>query len=240
MTRKAALAHEKKSPEHLQNLHNTEMWWDPKPDIEAWLSPAQPTVQTTREIKYQEHCFWVDNVGEFVRHLIAVNQWSSHNIFNKVPFWIKGVEAAERGEPWKLETFLETRPDMHAAPSPSFAASDKGWSNKGSGNEDWGWLQREQNENVEKEEEDNGWGPTSKDTCWDDPECETEQPKNNWTRDSKTGEPAYEFVEDIARQTAADTAKKRQMHFFFQVRYNPFLLVPLITLPTDAYRRKTE
>lgn len=88
MTTSAALAHERDSIEHAHNASAVEMWnaqldgaWGPVPEDE------RPTTYDELRARTQRSEF--DQVRDMV------------------PFWQKGMEAAERGEVLKLEAFLD-------------------------------------------------------------------------------------------------------------------------------------
>jgi hypothetical protein len=92
------------------------MWLNPVSDAGAWEAPPkhglQPPQNTLwrQENRLEEHSYFVDQLVEFI------------------PYWIKGVEAAERGEDsWKLEEFLESRPSRQ----PRKKVSSQEWSNHG-------------------------------------------------------------------------------------------------------------
>ncbi|KZP10537.1 hypothetical protein FIBSPDRAFT_1051268 [Athelia psychrophila] len=88
MTTSAAMAHERDSSEHAHNASAVEMW-NAQPN-DAW--GAVPEVD--RPTTYDE--------------LRARTQRSEFDqVRDMVPFWQKGVEAAERGEVLRLEEFLD-------------------------------------------------------------------------------------------------------------------------------------
>lgn len=87
MSTDAAVEHERDSVEHARNVSDVEMW-NPRPD-DAWVMPEDDTPLTFDELKLRTQQLHVDQVRDMV------------------PFWMKGVEAAERGEVLRLEDFLE-------------------------------------------------------------------------------------------------------------------------------------
>ncbi|KAG6911541.1 hypothetical protein DXG01_011843 [Tephrocybe rancida] len=175
MTLKTAQHHERHSAEHLQNVADTERrkWILSEPDPEAWdgpLTKGEPEL-SREEIKMRESRLHVDLVRDMV------------------PFWIRGVEAAERGEVLRLEDFL--------------AKLEESTSEWGGGDGNMGW---------DEQAGDGGWG-----NQWSNHEIVQER-KGKQGRRRKVGrqDNAYKFVEDVARQEAADEERRRRMHRFFE------------------------
>lgn len=143
------------------NVIETErqQWMLCEPDPAAWDEPQKGASELTKEeVKIRECQMRVDLVRDMV------------------PFWIRGVEAAERGEVLRLEEFLETL-------------------------ETSGWGECVGND---------GWGKSS---CKDG-----KKRKKSRRRKGRQGRTeGYEFVEDVARQEAADEGRKQRMHSFFEV-----------------------
>ncbi|TFK36850.1 hypothetical protein BDQ12DRAFT_724678 [Crucibulum laeve] len=92
-------------------------WWNSSsPDAAAWDVPiVEEPPLTVDKMKMREHRFHVDQV------------------YDMVPFWIRGVEAAQKGEVLRLESFLDT---LEEDPWARFAGvsvvrdnSSDGWNN---------------------------------------------------------------------------------------------------------------
>ncbi|KAG6862432.1 hypothetical protein C0995_011872 [Termitomyces sp. Mi166 len=164
MTLKVAQHHERHSTEHARNVIEFErqQWMLCEPDTAAWDAPGKgEPVLTKEEIKMRESQIHVDLVRDMV------------------PFWIRGMEAAERGEVLRLEDFLAT------------LETTSSWG------ESWG-----------ESGGDDGWG-----IGWSEVAHEK---KGKKARRRKGHSKAYKFVEDVARQEAADEERKRRMHRFFE------------------------
>ncbi|KAG5719899.1 hypothetical protein E4T56_gene14114 [Termitomyces sp. T112] len=165
MTLKTAQHHERHSAEHTRNAIEVErrQWVMSEPDASGWDQPRESEpVLTKEEVKMRESQIHVDLVRDMV------------------PFWIRGMEAAERGEVLRLEEFLAK---LETESSWEGSVGEDGW---GEGVE-WG----------------NGWG----DSVVTKKKRARRQTRNN----------AYEFVEDVARQEAADPERRRRMHRFFEM-----------------------
>jgi hypothetical protein len=163
-------------------------WWDTvDTDAEAWGKPIQEDAPATiEEMKMRESQIHVDLVRDMV------------------PFWIRSVKAAERGEVLKLEEFLEEMAQRQASWSLGApgrrceqSSSTRGWSN----HDGWGIgepgvvLWGESHETREKRE--------------------TVKKGGNRRRKQNDG---FQFVEKVANSQAAGKERKQQMHNFFEVR----------------------
>ncbi|EDR15747.1 uncharacterized protein LACBIDRAFT_301000 [Laccaria bicolor S238N-H82] len=170
-------------------------WWDAvDTDAEAWGKPIQedPPV-TIEEMKLRESQIHVDLVRDMV------------------PFWIRSVEAAERGEVLRLEEFLEEMAQRQASWSLGDSgrrceeSSTRGWSNC----DGWG------------EGPGVAWGGESRkesDWKWVDEKGGNQRGKRN---------DGFQFVEKVANSQAAGQERKQQMHTFFE-------------MPTDEKVRKID
>jgi len=87
MSAQAAMAHEQHSNGHARNVSDFEIW-NPEPN-DSWVLPVDDAPLTLDELKARTRQVHVDQVRDMV------------------PFWMKGVEAAEKGEVLRLEDFLE-------------------------------------------------------------------------------------------------------------------------------------
>lgn len=81
------MAHEQNSNGHARNVSDFEMW-NPEP-MDSWVMPEDDMPLTLDELKARTRQVHVDQVRDMV------------------PFWMKGVEAAQKGEVLRLEDFLE-------------------------------------------------------------------------------------------------------------------------------------
>jgi hypothetical protein len=213
MNRRTAIFNEHTSAARAQNVSETEMWWNAEQDTAAWDAPLEGDLPLTSEkMKERESRLHVDHVQDMV------------------PFWIRGVEAAEHGEVLRLEKFLDTlQRDSWIDGDPwKYAYSAGEWDHHSQlGQRAWNRCG------------DVGWGPRWHDkatssmyghrTRTDSHTMEMERRKKNSrkkvkmkspraTYQSGSGGDAYAFVEGIARQEAADAERKRRMHMFFEVR----------------------
>ncbi|KAG6879746.1 hypothetical protein C0992_012066 [Termitomyces sp. T32_za158] len=162
MTVKTAQHHERYSEEHRLNVEERErqQWMLCEPDPAAWGEPQRGEFELTQEeVRMRESQTHVDLVRDMV------------------PFWIRGIEAAERGEVLRLEEFLAT-------------LETSSWGKCG-GDDGWG----------------DGWKAVD--------ERKKKDSRRRKRRQRQTS--AHQFVEDIARQQAADEGRKQRMHRFFEV-----------------------
>ncbi|KAG1749853.1 uncharacterized protein EDB91DRAFT_1046290 [Suillus paluster] len=194
-TMQAAIRHEKTFPEHAQHVSEAE-WWKPKDDG-AWGTPELPplTSEGLRTWEMQTH---VDHV------------------FDLVPFWIRGVDAAERGEVLKLEEFLQM---MEA--DGGWRTSDEVWGmlgawrkpNLAGENDGWGCIDeasvpKADGTDSTSDDQDKGWGVIEE---WAVPS------NSSSSLHRKDFVDTHPFVDDIALQQAADEKRRRRMHHFFEM-----------------------
>lgn len=208
MNIRVAQHHERHSAEHSRNVAELEIWWNPPPpDAAAWNTPiAEDPPLTIEEMKSRESRMHVDHVQDMV------------------PFWIRGVEAAERGEVLRLEHFLETL--QEASDAWLHETSEQGW---GQWNKDWGRVDGWDNVQVD------AWGTrstSSADGSRIRPESASEVRRRRQkgrqrmesgknrsvNRQQESFGNAFDLVEHVARQRSADEEQKRKMHTFFYVR----------------------
>lgn len=196
-TMQAAVRHEN-SPEHARHISEVE-WWQPRDD-DAWGTPEGPplTSDGLRTWEMQTH---VDHV------------------FDLVPFWIRGVDAAERGEVLRMEEFLQMMEE------------DGGWRTS---DEVWGMLGARRK--LNHEEASDGWGHkvdmsvpkaagTVTDLTLDDQdkgwgvieEWAVSPTNSSFSHQRQDVGGTHPFVDDIALQEAADEDRRRRMHHFFEM-----------------------
>lgn len=202
MSLKGAQDHEK-GAEHLRNVNITESSWSmPNGDWADWgvAIADEPQDLTKEEKKDIEHRSFVDQLHEFV------------------PFWIRGVEAAQRGEVLKMEEFLESHekyPTMEEALGGWGAPVVYAWP----GERSW-------------PKERDAKSTNSAHVASDQPEM-VSMPGFERSVGSDVTMPsvvsggkrpvdrdhydAHAFVEDIALQKAVDSERKKEMHSFFDV-----------------------
>ncbi|KAK0208153.1 hypothetical protein DFS33DRAFT_1301642 [Desarmillaria ectypa] len=186
MSVKAALAHEKNA-RHNQSVVNAESWWGP-PIVDSWdFELPKQEEMTNDEARDLEHRYFVDHVGEYI------------------PYWIRGVEAAERGEVLKLEDYLDSLD--HDGPKDPWGT--------------WGIMSQSREGDHSSEwihggpSDDLGSIPASQGKAGKSPKYtdrnERQELGNRFTDGS------YAFVEDIARQEEANAERREQMHVFFEM-----------------------
>lgn len=217
--------HERDSGDHTRNVSDFEMW-NPQPK-DSWVMPDEDTPLTVDELKARTRQVHVDQVRDMV------------------PFWMKGVKAAEKGEVLRLEDFLEKLAsedrwgvaDVDDPWGPSIGPwpTDHPWGAAVAGGQADPWG------NVA----DNPYGkdPWGKVADWavdedstlsvhvdrsvshnkEDRRCNENSRKGKGTKNHNQGhqlpsrQDPHMFVEDFARQQAVDAERKRRMHDFFKM-----------------------
>jgi hypothetical protein len=216
MTVRAAMRHEC-TIEHIRNVSEHHIW-HPKPDSSAW----ENTSLTSETLKVQDKQNRVDNV----RHM--------------VPWWVRAVEAAERGEEMRMEDFLDTiQEDPWANIDDVWECPDKingnGWANT---------PHRVDATSVHRQAVDDD-SASSLQPCLSAPSIPKGDRKIRvkWKKRSRFSEEQdivhpsctsihdpHNFVEEMARREAADAERKRQMHIFFDVRTVIGHFLPLLIM----------
>jgi len=126
MTLRAAQQHERQSNEHAKKVieAETRMWLGTAADAAAWTAPIRDNPPLSlAEMKVRESRIHVDSVQDMV------------------PFWIRGVEAAERGEVLSLEEFLDSLPkalESWGGCGWGETGTGVGWGGDGGVNGGWG------------------------------------------------------------------------------------------------------
>ncbi|OAX44384.1 hypothetical protein K503DRAFT_861438 [Rhizopogon vinicolor AM-OR11-026] len=205
---KAALRHEKTSSEHARHISEAE-WWKPQDDRWGLPDPPPLTSEGLRTWEMQTH---VDHV------------------YDLVPFWMRAVDAAERGEVLRLEEFLQKMEGdggwrsadqvwgMLGAWRPNHQGGSDGW-----GNKDGVSTRKGGGTDSTSDNQDKGWGVKE---AWavlsnhssNSSHRDTERASGTQTsqKSSHVGV-THPFVDDIALQEAADEEKRQQMHRFFEM-----------------------
>lgn len=212
MNTSTAQRHELHSVDHTRNVAESEMWWNPlAQDAAAWNTPiAEDPPLTIKEMKMRENRMHVDHVQDMV------------------PFWIRGVEAAEKGEVLRLEHFLETLQEASDAwqrcnsENPWLHAnSDQGW-----GEEGWGrwdnvkadaWDIKSTSSAIGSRIRSDSNSQVRQKSGRQRGQMKLRRDRNINYREKESFTNAFDFVEYIARQRSADEEQKRQMHIFFDV-----------------------
>lgn len=195
-TMKAALRHENTSPEHAQHISEI-AWWKPQDDG-AWATPEQPplTSEGLRTWEMQTH---VDHV------------------FDLVPFWMRGVDAAERGEVLRLEEFLQKMEadggwctaDEVLGVLGAWRKPDNGGGSDWWGRKDDASVAKIDRTDVTSGDQDKGWGIMEE---W---AVLATNSSSSHPRQNISG--THPFVDDIALQEAADENRRQRMHRFFEM-----------------------
>jgi hypothetical protein len=199
--------------------------WDTEFDAENWWKwdeESNGIPLTQEEIQRRESRLRIDSVWDIV------------------PFWRRGVEAADRGEVLNMEAFLESISQLswesNNTDNWGYAYSPSGWKVAGAGSGcSWRSVSELWNKPVENQAPE-GSASSRRTNMTRSHYAEDEgregvrtKRKGGRHRDAhrifKRGkssphehENAYDFVEDIARQETADAERKRRMHDFFEVR----------------------
>ncbi|KAJ7103662.1 hypothetical protein B0H15DRAFT_813121 [Mycena belliarum] len=193
----------------IQNdAHNDEesgAWWDTNHNPD-WNAPLEEDPPLTRdELQMREHQYHVERVADIV------------------PYWIKCVEAAAKGEELRLEPFLNSLKDA----SQSWMTSDNPWALT-SGPGAWGdtgdadrWGVHPDKGTISSSRGSNTQAGTRSRTAATGGSATGRAPDKRKGRRARTNmdhqKTAYAFVEDIARQEAADAQRKRRMHKFYEM-----------------------
>lgn len=169
------------------------MWWNPSShDPAIWHAPLEEDPPLSREeLQMRENQYHVERVADIV------------------PYWIKCVDAAAKGEELRLEPFLNTLEDASHSWIPSddpWVMGSGGWGDSGDAVR-WGVHPDVESVSSSAHYSKTHTGSRTISTS-DDPATRAEFPN------------AYAFVENIARQEAADAERKRRMHKFFEVGRN--------------------
>ncbi|KAK0198256.1 hypothetical protein F5146DRAFT_1131260 [Armillaria mellea] len=190
MSIKAALAHEKNAF-HNQNVVNAESWWGP-PIVDSWDFELPKQEEMTKdEARDLEHRYSVDHVGEYI------------------PYWIRGVEAAERGEVLKLEDYLNSLDhDGPKDPWGTWNITNQVKADSRGGDRSSEWIHDDPSDDL-------GSVPASQGKAGKSPRNSGRNRRQD-LGDRFTGS-SYAFVEDIARQEEANAERREQMHDFFEM-----------------------
>lgn len=243
------MVHEHRSNGHARNVSDFEMW-NPEPK-DSWVMPEDDTPLTVDELKARTRQVHVDQVRDMV------------------PFWMKGVEAAQKGEVLRLEDFLEKLAsedrwgvaDVDDPWGPSIGPwpADHPWAAviPGGPADPWGKV----DDNPWGKIDDDPWGKLAE---WAVDEDSTlsmhvdrsvshhqEDRKRNKSvgkgkgrkkqnRDHGSRHDPHLFVEDIARQQAVDAGRKRRMHDFYEVCINTPITWNACLSNADAHTRESE
>ena len=173
---------------------------------------------------------------------VREQRWQIDHVRDIVPWWVRAVEAAERGESWKMEDLLASIPDDP-------------WGSGGDDEDPWGggWGTGDALNRNDWADEIDRWGGKVSEGEWNH-----SHPLGEWdARDSfsslhaprtltasdagrnrrrkegivrrieedhtfkgsglKHQRNMYRFAEDIANREAADEGRKRRMHLFLEV-----------------------
>jgi hypothetical protein len=152
------------------------------------------------------------------------------HVYDMVPFWIRGVDAAERGEVLRLEEFLQKMegdggwrtPDdvwgMLGAWRPNHQGESDGW-----GRRDDVSARKSAGTDSTSDDQDKGWGVKQ---GWAELRNHSSNSSHQGTERARGTQHSHKsshvgvthpFVDDIALQEAADEDKRRRMHRFFEV-----------------------
>ncbi|THV05980.1 hypothetical protein K435DRAFT_40559 [Dendrothele bispora CBS 962.96] len=189
-------------------------WEDYHQNPDDWLLPTpQDTTKLTKEqLRDREHRHWADTLQEFI------------------PFWLRTIDAATRGEVLKLSDFFDsleqsddTWPPHGSNPwaYPDAQSRYGGLANRQTSNHSWHWGSANKHDDAAR------WGIDEGEIApkWDaghvshssGASCKATgfHRQNLVLRDVSAKD--YNFVEDIARQEAVDGIRKQKMHTFFEL-----------------------
>lgn len=213
MSYREAIQHERNSADHISlvNAHSPQQeqppqgsgwgqssdpWGAQGPSIDAWFAaPVIDEFMTKEQLRSKEHQFYADHVDDMV------------------PFWIRGIEAAERGEVLSLEEFLKS-------------LETENWPPRGP--DIWGHFDRQSNyggraENPWTRKDAKKWGAGSVSSASAESGSRTNR-SDALRAVSHTPPSKYpsmrspdSVVEVVARQKAVDDNRKQEMYTFLEV-----------------------
>ncbi|KAJ3808113.1 hypothetical protein EV368DRAFT_65076 [Lentinula lateritia] len=245
MTYEVARQHERNSAEHVARVkqrqqqqqhppqqHAQSSAWDQPsvinpwettgPSADAWLAPATelhhkfPTM-TKGQLQSKEHQYFADQVDDMI------------------PFWIRGIEAAERGEVLRLEEFLDSleyeadtetwpprgrNPWTHLDRHSNYggrAWEQTDWDNHNDNNDITKWIAEESVSSAESGGRVTGGRITGRSHSSNHRVIHS-KPKSQLFESVQVG--ADSLVEVIARQNSADENRKREMYSFLELSTN--------------------
>ncbi|KAJ3928313.1 MAG: hypothetical protein NXY57DRAFT_1041731 [Lentinula lateritia] len=192
-------------------------WETTGPSADAWLVPATDhhhefTTMTKEQLRSKEHQYFADQVDDMI------------------PFWIRGIEAAERGEVLRLEEFLdslENEADLETwpprGPNP-WTHRDRHSNYGGRAWEQTDWDVHNDNNDITKWiAEDSVSSAESGGRV-----IGRSHSSNHRVIHSKSKSQLFESVQDgakslvevVARQNSADENRKREMYSFIELSTN--------------------
>ncbi|KAK7468745.1 hypothetical protein VKT23_003248 [Stygiomarasmius scandens] len=181
---------------------NPDDWFLPTPQDESKLTKDQ--------LRDREHRHWADTLQDYI------------------PFWLRSIEAATRGEVLKLSDFLDSLEQSNTWPPrgptpwthPDAQSRYGGLANRQSSEHTWHWGSANGHDDAAR------WGVDDKEIApkWgagheshsSGASCKVAtsfRHQNMILHDAKD----FDFVEDIARQAAVDGTRKQKMHNFFEL-----------------------
>ncbi|KAG7099053.1 hypothetical protein E1B28_000928 [Marasmius oreades] len=209
-----ALGHEA-SLEHANNAAMDDSNWWGVPDSnwhKSWDIDAVPIVDhaplSKEAMKDREHRYFADQVDDLI------------------PFWLRSVKAAERGEVLKLTDFLDSLEDRDIwpprVPNPwRFPEAQSFVGGKARSKDNWAPDQESVHDCWR------GWGSHSgykSNTSWGSDERNGFSVKGKEVRNHRmkwgpriSMENGHDFVEEIAVQKAVNDARKHEMHIFYEL-----------------------
>ncbi|KAJ3832046.1 hypothetical protein F5878DRAFT_635651 [Lentinula raphanica] len=206
---KAQLSQQQQQQQHTESpaWDEPNIWETQGPSVEAWLTPTTEDVRlmTKEQLRTKEHQYFADQVDDMV------------------PFWIRGIEAAEQGEVLKLEEFLDSlETDSWPPRGPNPWAHVDRYSTYG------GRAAREPEprspdaakwnvESISSMSADSGRA-TGK--LADRDAVLPASSSYNIHSDSILGRKSESLVEIVARQNAVDDHRKREMYYFLELPTN--------------------
>ncbi|KAJ8594852.1 hypothetical protein M405DRAFT_929950 [Rhizopogon salebrosus TDB-379] len=203
---KGALKHEQTSSEHAQHAAEAG-WWKPQDD-RSWDLSDPPSPLTCEGLRTWEMHTHVDHV------------------YDLVPFWMRGVDAAERGEVLRLEEFLQKMEG-----GGGWRTADDVWGMLGAwrppkhkveSDRDGASIHKAAGTDSTSDDQDKGWGIKE---GWAVPSnhsrsrrgIERARGTQFFHQTSSYVGVSHPFVDDIALQEAADEDKRQRMYRFFEM-----------------------
>jgi hypothetical protein len=236
MSAQAAMDHERNSNDHAQNVSDFEVW-NPQPH-DSWVMPQDDTPLTADELKARTRQVHVDQVRDMVPFWMKGVEAARNGEVLRLEDFLEKLAAQDR---WGVAGL-----DDPWGPSIGPWPADHPWGDivPGGGADPWGKVPDDPWGRVDDDPwgkvDDNPWGKVAdwgvdedstlslhmdrtvsdrrENRRWNKSGGQRKGKKNRPRGDGKSKlQDPYAFVEDIARQQAADAERKKRMHDFYKM-----------------------